>query len=206
MRKVFNKVQCLRPDRRRFLRHFGWAALAATLLPQRLLQAQQVGSVVKGQSVTLFLCGDVMTGRGIDQILPYPSDPQLYERYVSDARDYVALAERQNGPVARPVDFAYIWGDALEELQRRAPDVRIINLETAVTASDSYLLKGINYRMHPANVPCLSECSMPYSVGCRLLHVGQQSCVGLGPGRARGNTEHFIRIRNPVCRRRSYAG
>ncbi|NOR40301.1 MAG: poly-gamma-glutamate biosynthesis protein [Gammaproteobacteria bacterium] len=165
MRKVFNKVQCLRPDRRRFLRHFGWAALAATLLPQRLLQAQQVGSVVKGQSVTLFLCGDVMTGRGIDQILPYPSDPQLYERYVSDARDYVALAERQNGPVARPVDFAYIWGDALEELQRRAPDVRIINLETAVTASDSYLPKGINYRMHPANVPCLTA----LAVDCCML-------------------------------------
>lgn len=30
-------------------------------------------------TVTLFLCGDVMTGRGIDQILPHPSAPQLYE-------------------------------------------------------------------------------------------------------------------------------
>jgi poly-gamma-glutamate synthesis protein (capsule biosynthesis protein) len=168
MGKVFNKArqwQCLRPDRRRFLRHFGWAALAATLLPQRLLQAQQVSSSMNKQSVTLFLCGDVMTGRGIDQILPHPSNPQLYERYVRDARDYVALAERQNGPVARPVDFAYIWGDALEELQRRAPDVRIINLETAVTASDSYWPKGINYRMHPANVPCLTAAA----VDCCML-------------------------------------
>ena len=168
MGKVFNKTcqwQCLRPDRRRFLRHFGWAVLAATLLPQRLLQAQQVSSTMNKKSVTLFLCGDVMTGRGIDQILPYPSDPQLYESYVSDARDYVALAERQNGPVARPVDFAYIWGDALEELQRRAPDVRIINLETAVTASDSYWPKGINYRMHPANVPCLTAAA----VDCCML-------------------------------------
>jgi len=25
-------------------------------------------------SLTLFLCGDVMTGRGIDQVLPHPSD------------------------------------------------------------------------------------------------------------------------------------
>lgn len=27
-------------------------------------------------SVTLFLCGDVMTGRGIDQILPHPGEPR----------------------------------------------------------------------------------------------------------------------------------
>lgn len=25
--------------------------------------------------IRLFLCGDVMTGRGIDKILPYPSEP-----------------------------------------------------------------------------------------------------------------------------------
>jgi poly-gamma-glutamate capsule biosynthesis protein CapA/YwtB (metallophosphatase superfamily) len=28
-------------------------------------------------SVTLFLCGDVMTGRGIDQILPHPAELHL---------------------------------------------------------------------------------------------------------------------------------
>ena len=27
--------------------------------------------------VTVFLCGDVMTGRGIDQIFPHPSDPHI---------------------------------------------------------------------------------------------------------------------------------
>ena len=32
--------------------------------------------------VTLFLCGDVMTGRGIDQILAEPSDPAIHEPYV----------------------------------------------------------------------------------------------------------------------------
>jgi len=25
--------------------------------------------------LTLFLCGDVMTGRGVDQVLPHPGDP-----------------------------------------------------------------------------------------------------------------------------------
>jgi poly-gamma-glutamate synthesis protein (capsule biosynthesis protein) len=106
--------------------------------------------------LTLFLCGDVMTGRGIDQILPHPGKPQLYEPYIQDARDYVRLAERTNGPVKWPVEFAYPWGDALAELQRAMPDVRIINLETAITVSDSYRPKGINYRMHPANIGCLT--------------------------------------------------
>jgi poly-gamma-glutamate capsule biosynthesis protein CapA/YwtB (metallophosphatase superfamily) len=45
----------------------------------------------------LFLCGDVMTGRGIDQILPVPGDPRLHERYVKSAIDYVQLAERVSG-------------------------------------------------------------------------------------------------------------
>ena len=33
----------------------------------------------RSSMVKIFLCGDVMTGRGIDQILPYPSNPELKE-------------------------------------------------------------------------------------------------------------------------------
>ena len=43
--------------------------------------------------ITLFLCADVMLGRGIDQIMPHPSDPTLYEAYVTSALGYVRLAE-----------------------------------------------------------------------------------------------------------------
>src|SRR5262249_15530203 len=100
-------------------------------------------------------CGDVMTGRGIDQILPHPGDPVLYERHVRDARDYVRLAEAVSGPISRPVDLAYVWGDAIEEMRRA--DVRIVNLETSVTTSDDpWPGRGIHYRMHPANVGCLT--------------------------------------------------
>jgi poly-gamma-glutamate capsule biosynthesis protein CapA/YwtB (metallophosphatase superfamily) len=107
--------------------------------------------------VTVFLAGDVMTGRGVDQILPCPSPPDIHESYVRDARDYVRLAEEANGPVARAVEPEYIWGDALGELARVQPDARIVNLETAVTRSDLWWKgKGINYRMHPANVACLT--------------------------------------------------
>jgi poly-gamma-glutamate capsule biosynthesis protein CapA/YwtB (metallophosphatase superfamily) len=108
------------------------------------------------RGVKLFLCGDVMTGRGIDQILPVPCDPALDEPWVKDARDYVRLAERASGPIPRGVEPGYVWGDALAELEREQPDARIINLETAVTTSEERAPKGINYRMNPANAACLA--------------------------------------------------
>lgn len=115
----------------------------------------------EAREVTLFVCGDVMTGRGIDQILAHPSPPRLFEPYVRSALEYVALAERANGPIPRPADFSYVWGEALAELARVRPDVRIVNLETAVTASeDAEPGKGIHYRMNPANVPCLSAAGL----------------------------------------------
>jgi poly-gamma-glutamate synthesis protein (capsule biosynthesis protein) len=107
--------------------------------------------------VTLFLCGDVMTGRGIDQVLPWPGDPRIYESYMKSARGYVELAEGMNGPIRKPLGFAELWGDALEELERLAPEVRIVNLETAVTTSGDYWKdKGIHYRMHPRNIGCIT--------------------------------------------------
>jgi hypothetical protein len=47
-------------------------------------------------SITMFMCGDVMTGRGIDQVLSYPSDPLIHEPYMKSARGYVELAEKVN--------------------------------------------------------------------------------------------------------------
>ena len=54
--------------------------------------------------VRVFLCGDVMLGRGVDQILADPVDPSLREGYIDDARAYVELAEEVNGPIPRPAD------------------------------------------------------------------------------------------------------
>ena len=107
-------------------------------------------------AVTLFLCGDVMLGRGVDQILPHPGDPTLRERSVHDARTYVALAARVNGSIPQPVDWSWPWGDALELLAQVDCDARIINLETSITTSSDFDLgKGVHYRMHPANVPAV---------------------------------------------------
>jgi poly-gamma-glutamate capsule biosynthesis protein CapA/YwtB (metallophosphatase superfamily) len=130
------------------------------------------------ECLTLFLCGDVMLGRGIDQILPHPGDPLLHELYVSSAITYVQLAEQVNGPIPAPVDFGYVWGDALDELRRAAPQARIINLETSVTNSRDYMPKGINYKMNPENVACVTAAE----VDCCVLannHVLDFGATGL---------------------------
>jgi hypothetical protein len=50
-------------------------------------------------TLRVFLCGDVMTGRGIDQVMAHPCSPNLYEGYAQSALDYVHLAEIANGPI-----------------------------------------------------------------------------------------------------------
>jgi poly-gamma-glutamate capsule biosynthesis protein CapA/YwtB (metallophosphatase superfamily) len=110
---------------------------------------------------TLFLCGDVMTGRGIDQILPHPCDPVLYEPYVQDARHYAELAQAAHGPISMPVSDRYLWGEALDVWDRVQPDVRIVNLETAITTSDRYWQgKEIHYRMSPQNMGSLQSAAI----------------------------------------------
>jgi poly-gamma-glutamate capsule biosynthesis protein CapA/YwtB (metallophosphatase superfamily) len=125
-----------------------------------------------------FLCGDVMTGRGIDQILPHPCNPRLYERGVRSALDYVYLAEEATGEIHKPVANSYIWGVVLEELERKRPHAKVINLETSVTRSEDFIAKGINYRMSPENASCL----LAAGVDCCALannHVLDWGEVGL---------------------------
>ena len=122
----------------------------------RLTQRTSKSAVEAKRPMTVLLCGDVMIGRGIDQVLPHPSAPVLYEAFAQSAGDYVRLAEQANGVIRKPVPFEYVWGDALGILTRERADVRIVNLETAVTRVDQPWPKGINYRMNPDNLPCLA--------------------------------------------------
>jgi len=115
-----------------------------------------VGGVGVGL-LTVFLCGDVMAGRGVDQVLPRPGDPELRERYAADARASGGLAERAHGPIPRPAGFAWPGGGALPVLADAAPDVRVINRETRITRSRGFAAgKAICYRVSPGNVPCLA--------------------------------------------------
>lgn len=105
----------------------------------------------------IFLCGDVMTGRGIDQILSHPAAPQIYESCINDARDYVLLAEQANGPIPRYRHGEYVWGDSLSELNLRQPHLKLVNLETSITRDGTPCKnKGIQYRMHPDNIDAIS--------------------------------------------------
>jgi poly-gamma-glutamate synthesis protein (capsule biosynthesis protein) len=129
--------------------------------------------------IRLALCGDVMLGRGIDQILPYPCDPTLPGPYAKSARDYVALAERANGPVPNGHDIGYVWGEALAEFDAFEPDLRLINLETAVTAKgEPWPRKPIQYRMEPRNIGVLKAAHVDF---CSLAnnHVLDWSYIGL---------------------------
>jgi poly-gamma-glutamate synthesis protein (capsule biosynthesis protein) len=157
----------VRQDRRRFLAQSSSAVLlglsaaagASTppATPGRAAATAGVATSISLKTVRLFLCGDVMTGRGVDQVMRHPGDPALHEPFVKSATEYVAIAEQAGGPIPRRVDPSYVWGDALGELDRSRPDVRIVNLETAVTtANEPWPGKGIHYRMHPSNVDCLS--------------------------------------------------
>jgi poly-gamma-glutamate synthesis protein (capsule biosynthesis protein) len=94
-------------------------------------------------------------------VLPHPSAPALFEPWVRDARDYVALAERAHGALSRPVAFSYPWGEALDELGRHTDALRLVNLETSITTCEEpWPGKGIHYRMHPRNVPCLQAAGL----------------------------------------------
>ena len=115
--------------------------------------------------ITLFVSGDVMTGRGIDQVMPQSAPPALFEPFVRDARQYVRLAEERSGPILRPAGYAYVWGDALAELKQRQPLVKIINLETSITGDgEPWPGKGIHYRMHPGNMPIFAAAGIDVAV------------------------------------------
>ncbi|MFJ9366432.1 CapA family protein [Nocardia sp. NPDC101769] len=116
----------------------------------------QTSSPPQQSPVTVVLGGDVMLGRGVDQIQPHPGDPQLCEPWVDDARRYVELAEKTNGPIPYPVGFDWPWGDVGPMLDQLAPEVRLINLETTITIDGVFApAKGIHYRMNPANIATL---------------------------------------------------
>ena len=103
-------------------------------------------------SVDIFLCGDLMLGRGVDQALaPASAPPRLYESSITDARYYNPLSAGEKRT------FEELWGDALLVLEERQPHFAFGNLETAITARGTPdPQKGIHYRMHPDNAEALS--------------------------------------------------
>ncbi|HET8731421.1 MAG TPA: CapA family protein [Moraxellaceae bacterium] len=112
--------------------------------------------VQTGSPLTLFFCGDVMTGHGIDPLL-HPSEllsPTL--RSVTDALQYVRDASQDDLPLPRPVCFDYPWGDVLGLLRREQPDLRLVNLEATITARGTPVATRAHTRLPPQHLPILA--------------------------------------------------
>lgn len=110
-----------------------------------------------GEGVRLLLAGDVMLGRGIDQIQAHPGDPTIHESWAKSSSRYVELAEAESGPIPRNVAPTYVWGDLLSVISDARADAFIVNLETAITDRGlPWPGKGIQYRMHPDNIGTLA--------------------------------------------------
>ena len=154
--------------------------------------APQPVTTQPGRSRRIFLCGDVMTGRGIDQILPHPGDPTLREP-AADARSYVTCAEEASGPIPRPADFAWPRGEALSLVDEFAPDVRLINLETTITAGGEFApRKSVHYRMHPDNLACLTAIR-PDACAPANNHI-----LDFGPAASSTPFTHFAGLKSSV--------
>ena len=109
-----------------------------------------------------------MLGRGIDQRMPQHCDPTLHEALVRDARHYGQLAERRHGPITAPFGPATPWGESLTWMDRFNPELRLVNLETAITNSDRpWPGKGVHFRLHPANITALQAARLD---GCSLAN------------------------------------
>lgn len=134
-------------------------------------------------TLRLFLGGDVMTGRGIDQALSFPGDAELRERYALTATAYVRLAEQANGPFTIPIAPDALWGAARDAWQVLAPDLRLMNLETAITSCDDFAPKGINYRMNPANMAALA------ASGVDAFALANNHVLDFGPAGLAGTLE-----------------
>lgn len=101
----------------------------------------------------LFVGGDAMLGRGVDQLLPHPGCPELREDFVPGAQHYARSAGVE--PAEAPADFARPWGEALPLLAEA--DLRLVNLETSATTRGEFASgKVVHYRMNPANLPALT--------------------------------------------------
>jgi hypothetical protein len=133
------------------------------------------------RAVTVFLCGDVMPGRGVDQILSHSGDPTLHEQYVRDARQYVELAQLKNGPIPYPVGDLWPWGSIPSSaIGGGLAVVRALDPHRPAVGSPSPAI------IYPARAPAVRSC--PFDrCRCLLPDHDQARCGG---GAAGGITPH----------------
>lgn len=114
--------------------------------------------------------GDSMLGRAVNLTLPWQSPGDEVVTDSCMASHYLQMAlhggEQEAGELQRMrqenADGSRLWGDLLHLRFDPPPDVRLLNLETAVTetiTNKDIPNKGINYHMHSNNVAALTSLS-----------------------------------------------
>jgi poly-gamma-glutamate synthesis protein (capsule biosynthesis protein) len=111
----------------------------------------------------LFFGGDVMLGRGIDQIFKYKNDPTLHESFMKNAKNYVPKSLKEYTINDNYKNYNYIWGDLLQNNFFKKSIIKIINLETSITNQTNYTKnKAVLYKMHPKNIETLKIAKINY--------------------------------------------
>lgn len=139
------------------------------------------------RSLKLFLAGDVMIGRGVDQLLENSVPPQMFGKKVKLATYYIDKAEEKNGPMPSEQEVMamggpsrYIWGDLLPALEYEKPHARLINLETALTLSEDRHPKHYPHRGHPSNaLLTLRQTAQVDAASVANNHVGDYGMNGM---------------------------
>eukprot|EP00899_Mesostigma_viride_P028783 jgi/Mesvir1/908/Mv17470-RA.1 len=145
------------------LRNSGAVRLPAIFTARPSAAMTSTSSESVGNAVfCLALVGDVMTGRLVDQLLPHPTPDEVeHGRSMSELGQ---MLRRSHLPPGTHDDAMCrrVWGTALAPLL--SADVRILNLETSVTANSAkWPGKTFNYRMHPGNVGVLTVARVDYA-------------------------------------------
>ena len=142
----------MRMKRREFIKYSILMPLGNTAMHAAYALPGQEGQAMKQSqdTITLFVAGDVMTGRGIDQVLPNPGDPQIFEAYSHSALDYVRLAERAtSGDTAAGSSLSgltFVLTGTLPAMTREAARALIEShggrVTTSVSKKTSYVVAG----------------------------------------------------------------
>lgn len=126
----------------------------------------------------MFLGGDVMTGRAIDQLFAQHNPDDFGKADHVPAQQYYQWSADLHGNEMRPQRLEYPWGAALGVLEAAQPDFRLVNLEAAITTANTWERKQYNFRMHPANVGCLTAARID-CVSLANNHVLDFGVIGL---------------------------
>ncbi len=106
-------------------------------------------------TLKLLLGGDLMLGRGIDLRMPQHGKTPAHD-------------EQGHGPLPASFEPTTPWGQSLAWMEQFQPDLRLVNLETAITRSNqAWPGKAVHVRLHPANISVLHAARID---GCSLAN------------------------------------